>query len=179
LINPHDFETLWIRPTLEILARFDPRMDSEAAVVLLMGTAAQESDLGYWMDQIGGGPGLGPYSVERATNLSLWRHYLSRPSKKLLKQLILDMVPSDAILTALDGDFSYVYVNPVQLTINMAYSTAMARLKYWPKSEPLPDPGDIFEMGRYWDVHYNVNDEHGTPEEFADSFEQFLHNWKH
>jgi len=177
VINANDFATLWVRPTLKILARFDERMDSEAAVALLMGTAAQESDLGFWMDQLGGGPGLGPYSIEPATNHSRWRHYLSRPSKRLLKDIILELVPESAIIHAKDGPLAYVYVNPAQLATNMAYSTAMARVVYWPAKDALPDPGDILEMGRYWDIYYNGNPRVGTPEEFAESFTEFLSKW--
>lgn len=177
MIKPDDFESRVVRPALELLAEFDKALYSEAAVFLLMGTAAQESDLGFYMDQIGGGPGLGPFSVEPATNQSIWRHYLSRPEKALLREIVVGMVPQNSIIRTQDAGFSYFYVDPAQLATNFIYSAAMARLKYWPKTEPLPPLDDVFAMGEYWDLHFNGNPDFGTAEEFVESFEKFLKGW--
>lgn len=178
MIKPDDFESRVIRPTLKRLAAFDSRLYTEASVVLLMGTAAQESDFGYYMDQIGGGPGLGPFSVEAATNESLWRHYLSKPSKALLREIVLGMVPESSQISRSDAGFDYISVDPEQLATNLIYSTAMARIKYWPKKGAIPSENDILAMGEYWDKHYNVNAEYGTPKEFVESFEKFLSTWE-
>lgn len=179
MIRPEHFEVLFVRPALELLEQFDPRMNTEAAVTLVMGTAAQETLMGYYGKQLNRGPGLGPFSFEPDTNHSLWRHYLSRPEKRLLKELILSIVPEEAIITAVDAGYEYVYVDPAQLATNYLYSAVMTRLKYWPKSEPMPPASDIVAQGHYWNDHYNVNEKYGTVEEYVANFNKYLSKWKY
>lgn len=178
MIKPDDFESRVIRPTLKLLAEFDSRLYTEDSVVLMMGTAAQESDLGFYLEQIGGGPGQGAYSVEYATNDSIWRHYLSKPSKALLREIVLGMVPESAQISRSDAGFEYVSVDTDQLVTNLIYSTAIARLKYWQKVPPIPSENDLLAMGQYWKTHYNTKSGAGTPEKFVESFEQFLSDWR-
>lgn len=177
MINPNHFSTSVVVPTLRKLAAFDERMYSRNAVALLMGTVAQESDMGFFLHQIGGGPGNGVYSIEPNTNHSLFRHYLIREDKWPLKKIILDMVPSSAILDENDGAVHYTMVHPDQLLTNLEYATAMARLLYWTKPDPIPAEDDILALGNYWDKHYNGNPNVGTAEEFKLSFEKWLRKW--
>lgn len=171
MIRARDLLHHVIVPTLSELAKFDAKLHRPVAENLLLGTAAQESDLGFNLVQIGGGPGRGPYQMEPATNASLWEHYLARPSKKALADIVLSMVPASAVIHLDD----FKMVDPRQLVTNLEYATAMARLKYWPVADPLPkDAGDIHALGVYWDIHYNANARHGTPEEFVDSWNRYV-----
>ncbi len=49
---------------------------SEDAVYQLLGTAAQESKFGHYLDQLGGGPAEGFLQVERNTEKDNWVNYL-------------------------------------------------------------------------------------------------------
>jgi len=177
MINANDFETLVVRPALAKLAEAEPRMNSDDAVALLMGTAAQETDLGRWLKQVGG-PALGPFSVEPNTAKSIWRHYLARPSKKPIREVIISVVGLGSIDTDIDDGSEYVRADSSELATNLIYSAMMARLVYWPKAEPLPSWDDKIAMGVYWDVHYNANPRVGTPDEFVKSYDTFLRDWR-
>ena len=43
-----------------------------------------------------------------------------------------------------------------QLTGNQHFACAIARMKYWMATEPLPAAGDIEALGAYWKRHYNT-----------------------
>ena len=61
---------------------------SIAAENLILGTAVQESECGYYLHQLGDGPALGIYQMEPATHDDCWnnflkyRHDLSDPIKR-------------------------------------------------------------------------------------------------
>lgn len=174
MINPKHLEDDIIRPTLKLMADFDDRLYTESAVNLLLGTAAQESDGGYYLKQSPTGPGLGPYSMEggdHGTHRSLWQHYLSRPSKEHLREIILGLVPESSVHHHPDG---WVYVDDKELIGNLPYATAMARLKYWPAKKPLPDANDIPALGEYWNTVFNANEKYGTVADFVDSWKTFI-----
>ena len=163
MIKPEDLREQVIRPTLRTMAEFNPKLYSEAAVELLMGTAAQESDLGYNLVQVGG-PALGIYQIEPATHDSIWENYLKyRPD-------LASIVRGFASQHAFDSQES----RDNELIVNLTYSTAIARLVYWPKTQPLPSADDIEGQGEYWDLHYNGNPYKGTPEEYIDSYNEFV-----
>ena len=160
MISPKDLREQVIRPTLK-----DMGMWSEAAENLMMGTAAQETDLGFWLVQRNGGPGRSIYSVEKDTHESLWDHYLSRYPQ--LASKIRGYVSQHDFTKTPESMHS-------ELTTNLKYATAIARIQYWQRPEPLPDANDILALGEYWDKFYNINDEVGTPEEFVESYKIFV-----
>lgn len=134
---------------------------SKAAVHLLLGTAAKESDFGVYFRQIGGGPARGPFGMELATEKDIWVNYLwmGRPEKaRMVTQL--SQVSSYDNNGALEG--------------NVIYAICMARLHYRRVFEPFPNPYDIAGMGRYWDVHWNKNPEKGTVKQFIEKWDQFI-----
>lgn len=136
-----------LRPTLQ---RID--MGGEAAEVLLLGTAIQESDLLH-RRQLGGGPGRGLFQMEPATHDDLWRNYLAyRPELAALAR---------AQRSDPDGD-------PLdELEHNDRYAATMARLHYRRVPDPLPAADDIEAMARYWKRHYNTHQGAGRPEQFV------------
>ncbi len=164
MIHPLHFEKEIVRPTLFTLAAFDKRLYSEASVKLMMGTAAQESDLGFFLRQHPRGPGKGFWSVEDATHDDVWR-YLERATKAELKSLVFKLT-------------RFKQKPPGhELIRNPMYCAAIARIRYWYEVEPLPQ--DLVGLARYWDEHYNANPNHGTPEEFLDSYQKFVLRNKH
>lgn len=140
MLNPRQFHDLVIVPTLAYLD-----LDSPAARRLLLGTALAESNLTY-LKQLGLGPALGVYQVEPATHRDLDEHFYPRhPS-------LAARVRQLAAPTSRD-DF---YVAHEQLVTNLAYATAVARVVYYRRPEPLPAANDAAGLARYHEVHYNT-----------------------
>lgn len=143
-----------IIPALEAL---DPTVPYSAqAVELLLGTAATESHMGLWLRQLGGGPALGLYQMEPATEKDIWRNFLAyKPDLEL-------------IVRGWKKGLSQ------ELEWNHAYSTAMARIHYFRVKEPLPEVGDIPGFARYWKQYYNTPLGKGTEEKFIKDWKEFI-----
>ena len=110
-------------PALELLAPIIPV--TEAAVELLMMTAAHESVLGTYVQQIGG-PAQGIYQMEPTTERDIMANYL---------KYRID------IWQKIDTDQS--------LITNLTYATQMARVHYFRDKEALPDIEDFEGLARY------------------------------
>jgi hypothetical protein len=61
-----------------------------------------------------------------------------------------------------------------QLTTNLAYATAMARIIYLRCPEPLPMADDIAGMGRYWKRHFNGGRGAGSVPAFVLNYSEFV-----
>ncbi len=162
MINPLQFEALVVRPCLNMLAEHDARLASDASVTLMLGTAAQESDFGYYMRQHPRGPGRGPWQVEGTTHRDVWR-YLRRSSNKPLLDIVAGM--------SIGGSYSRI-PDEAELVYNLRYSCAIARIKFWMIPEALPE--DLEGLGEYWDVYYNANPDHGTAEQWLEKYRYFV-----
>lgn len=158
MIKAQHFEES-LRRSLDVLGTFNPKLGAQNAVELLMGTAAQETNLGYYLRQHPAGPGRGPYSIEQATHVDVVR-YLQRPQNAILLDLVNSMVRRGATL----GDEG-------ELVDNFAYAHAICRIRYWYETAPIAVAGDIRGHGEYWKQHFNTPAGAGTVEEF-------MANWK-
>jgi len=145
-----DLREAIVRPTLKKIGLW-----SEAAENLLLGTAAQESQMGRYLRQIGGGPGLGIFQVESSTHDDIWDNYL------IYRGPLLSAVTKLTVLQM---------PRTQQLVWNLYYATAIARIHYLRVPEPLPAPDDVSELGCYWKNHYNTKLGKGTVEEFVKSY---------
>ncbi len=149
--NAAHFSAL-VRETLQAIGLY-----SDAALELLLGTCAVESDFGTHLYQYGGGPdgsgglGEGVFSVEPATEADIWRHHLSyRPARKnLVKEITGVRKPS-----------------PWSLRYQLDYQIIICRLKYRMIPHPLPPSGDLDAQAGYWDRFYNANPEKGTVSDY-------------
>lgn len=148
-INPNQLKMYVVRPTLQKLDLW-----SEAAENLLMGTAAQESQMGLYLHQVGG-IALGIYQMEPETHDDLWKNYL--PSQPNLIAKILKFSKS----------------NPEELIWNLAYATAMTRVHYLRIREALPAASDIKGLGLYWKKYYNTQFGKGTVQEFVNNYGRY------
>lgn len=136
-----------VRPVLQSLG-----MDSGAAFLLLLGTAAQESNFAF-IRQVGGGPALGLWQMEPATHDDIALNYLSfRPELR------------DRILAA-TGACS---IDSAHLISNLAYACAFARLHYYRVPSAIPETLD--GQADYWKSHYNTYLGAGTVEEYCRNF---------
>lgn len=149
-INPNQLKMYVVRPTLQKLDLW-----SEAAENLLMGTAAQESQLGLYLHQVDG-VALGIYQMEPETHDDLWKNFL--PSRPKLIAAILKFSKS----------------NPEELVWNLAYATAMTRIHYLRISEALPAANDIKGLGLYWKKYYNTEFGKGTVQEFVNNYGRYV-----
>jgi len=144
-----DLREIVIRPTLKKL-----NLWSESAENLLMGTAAQESQMGRYLMQING-IAIGVFQCEPATHDDIWSRYLVH--KGNLTAAILRLVAMKQ--PKLD-----------QLAWNLSYAAAICRVHYLRVPSALPDPNDIEALGHYWKNHYNTHLGRGTVEEFIKSY---------
>ncbi|MBF0190796.1 MAG: hypothetical protein HQL99_06545 [Magnetococcales bacterium] len=138
-----------IRPALTLLG-----MDSPAAESLLLGTAAQESGLGRYLRQVGGGPALGVFQMEPLTYRDLWTNFIAYHPE---------------IVATLAGRWPS-RPEPEAMTTDLLLAAVMCRLHYRRVRAPLPDAGDLPGLARYWKNYYNTPQGAGTEAEF-------IHNW--
>lgn len=139
----------------------DAQLHSDAAVELLMGTCAQESHLGTYFAQLGGGPALGVFQMEPATHDDIWGNFLKYK----------DSSPYTKILNDLTRPYSH---NAEILYWNIRYAALMCRIHYLRMPGALPDADDIRGLGEYWKQHYNTPKGAGTVEEFVDNYQRFV-----
>jgi hypothetical protein len=150
-----------IEPALRYLCAWNPSINSEAAINLLVGIAAQESGGGRFLRQKGGGPALGIYQIEPATHDDLWQNYLKYHNK--LREIALNASTRQSSCSCRVHELIY----------NNFYATVIARLLLWRIAEPLPPAHDVWEMGAYWKKHWNTNIGKGTVEDFVDNYERY------
>ena len=151
-IDP-DTLRLHIRSTLQLVDLWSP-----AAEELLLGTAAQESHLGYYRRQIRG-PARGIYQMEPATERDLWDNYLrARP----------DRIEAIYTTCGVDGP------DPIQLERNLMYQTIMARMHYRRIRAALPSSGNLAAMARYWKRYYNTDQGRGRQAEYVENYRRFV-----
>ncbi|WP_227657621.1 hypothetical protein [Candidatus Magnetaquicoccus inordinatus] len=146
-LNPQQFRSLIIRPTLR---RLD--MWSEAAEELLLGTAIQESALHY-LQQMGGGPAMGFWQMERATHDDLWLNFLNGRTKLGLNVL-----------------GPYTKPEATRMVWDLSYACAMCRIHYLRCPDALPPAGDIAGQAAYWKRWYNTPLGKGTVEQYLESW---------
>jgi hypothetical protein len=154
-ISASELQQHVIRPTLQAISLW-----SDAAEYLLLGTAAQESQLGYYLTQIHG-PALGIYQIEPATHADVWQNYLEyQPYLAEKVQTLLSPFNTQ------DKDQA--------LITNLAYSTAIARIIYYRVPQPLPAAYDLPGLAAYWKQYYNTPAGQGTVEEFMANYKEML-----
>jgi len=124
----------------------DIQAHSDAAVELLMMTAAVESNLGSYLKQIKG-PALGIFQMEPATERDIWKNYIAYNSGMSGYALKFKS------MSASSG---------VDLEWNLAYQIIMARYHYRRVPKALPDVKDVEGMAKYWKDYYNTHLGKGT-----------------
>lgn len=154
-MKSNDLKKYVIEPILR-----DAHVHSEAAVNLLLGTAAQESHMGKYFKQIKG-PAVGVFQMEPATHHDIWVNFLEYKGGKryteILKQLCKPYPP--------EADNMFWHLR---------YAALMCRMHYYRRPEPLPDADDIEGLAHYWKDHYNTHQGKGTVEEFVENYHRFV-----
>jgi len=134
-------------------------MHSDSAENILVGTFLAESLINgqTYLRQLGGGPALGPYQMEPATHDDIFYRYFSkRPAIAGRVKQLLANAPGPIF----------------QLASNLAYATAMCRVRYWMAPRRLPEADDIEGLAAYWKQHYNTPLGAGTAPKFVLLYKQ-------
>lgn len=136
MMDESDFLKLIIVPTLVSIG-----LDSSPSRILLLGTAIIESEL-IFLEQNGGGPGLGVYQIEPNTHKDIQR-YLNRTVNTRLKE------------TAWATCFYSCFPSDDALIHNLRYATVIARIKYYMQQEALPKSDDAIGLAKYHKRFFN------------------------
>jgi hypothetical protein len=150
-INAKQLRELVIRPTLQKIDLW-----SDSAENLLMGTCAQESAMGFSLKQTIG-PALGIYQMEPMTYWDIIKRYFATHLELARKVLSL----------AASNDIN-------ELVTNLAYATAIARVRYMFATEPLPYAGDLEGLARYYKIYYNTAGGAANEQQFIDNYKRFV-----
>ena len=152
-ISSYDLRHAVIKPTLAKIGLWPLSAEN-----LLMGTAAHESRLGYYLKQVNG-PALGIYQIEPATHRDVWANFLKY--KDELKTKVNSLATKEPSL-----DENLIY--------NLAYATAIARIIYFRVSQKMPEANDLQGLAEYWKEHYNTHLGKGTVAEFIKNYHDFV-----
>lgn len=147
-----------IQPVLEHLSAWNPALSGVRAENLLLGTAAHESRLGYYLRQEPRGPARGIYQMERLTEGDLYGWVQARPAlATLVNEWTLYDGPEDE-----------------ELVGNLYLATAYARLYYWRAPEALPPSTDIPGIAALWKLRWNTPRGAGTVQEFIGNYARYV-----
>lgn len=136
----------------------DMELQSPAAIQLLLGTAAVESNLGTYLQQIKG-PALGVFQMEPTTLIDIWANYLA------YRPLLVDKIKS---ITNRHKASEYA------LEVDIGYQIAMARVHYLRAPEALPKENGIEGLAYYWKRYYNTSQGRGSIEHFINSYFKYV-----
>ncbi len=153
---PH-LRDLIIIPTLK-----ETHTYNKSAIPLILLTAAQETGMGYYLQQLNGGPAQGLYQTEPPSfYYTIEKHLPSRPplAERVCKSL---KVP----------DLNHFV--PEDMIYNLKLATIMCRLHYLRINKPLPNSTDIAALAAYWKKYYNSPSGKGTVTEAIDNYERYV-----
>lgn len=160
MLNVTQFRADVVAPVLSVLGQWNAIMNTPSAENLLVGTALQESSLTY-LRQLGGGPALGVMQVEPNTHDDVWSNFLDFRN---------DLA---GVVKGLSAGATSGTNAANQLTWNLGYSVAIARVIYWRIPDALPAADDIQGLGQFWKDHYNTAGGAGTAEEWVANYQRY------
>ncbi len=152
MFNPTQFRELIIRPVLGKLALW-----SQEAEDLLIMTAAHESNLGEYLKQLGPGPALGVFQMEKGTFNDLWDRFLNQKPKlvdRIMKTCNLREKPAAE-----------------EMIDDLNLATCMARVYFLRVRQPIPT--DLDQMAAYAKKYWNTELGKATPEDYLAAYLRF------
>lgn len=146
-----------IRPVLERMDLAIAGLKSSGAEELLIGTAAQESQLGRSLRQHPTGPARGIYQMEPATlnDLLTWLR-----GREALLKAVLDWSSPEMTIGA-------------QVAGNLYLATAIARANYYRKPFAMPGHDDVDGLAAAWKQWWNTPLGAGTVEQFVSNYRRY------
>lgn len=153
-----ELRNLVIRPTLKHLG--ERKSNIPAAEALLLGTAAQESGLGFHLKEAHA-RGLGIYRITPRTHINVWDKFLVNQPEKA------------SMIRGLASQHEFL-INPhSELATNLSYATAIAWMIYQRANKPIPNGESVRELGEYWARHYH-HKSLKTADEFVENYKTFV-----
>lgn len=150
MINCEQLRKYIVRPTLEGLGLW-----SQSAENLILGTAAQETNMGYYIMSIKPYVDYGIYQLNHSTHDWVLKALLRRPQSAAYVKTIA--------LCKFD-----------EMVYNLAYQTALVRHYYYSFKEPLPRHDDIEAMAKYYKLYYNTSAGAATWQQFAENYKRYV-----
>lgn len=165
VMNANQLKQYVIEPTLHRMGMY-----SEAAVNLLLGTAAQESAMGEYIHQVGG-PALGIYQIEMPTANDWLKRYIP------LHKAIGDRFTAGIMMLG-DRKLRFKLIKNIaihdKLIGDLVFQTALCRIGYYMRPEPLPRADDVEGLARYWKKYHNTAMGRGTELEFKANYMHYV-----
>jgi len=158
-ISPNQLRGL-VKETLQ-----EVELYSKSAEELLMLTAAVESNLGEYIEQVKG-PALGIFQMEPATHNDIMDRWLEYAPKKV----------RDNVAKFLDkymGNISSDEDEDV-MQYNLKYAILLARLRYYLVPHALPPHDDIEALAAYWKQYYNTKYGKGTVAKAVEKYNRYV-----
>lgn len=153
-ICPKELIDFVIRPTLEHLGAW-----SLNAEQLLLGTAAQESGLGYHLGNQGAGCGI--YCISADTHQQVWDQYLA-------------FHPDFAsAVRGLASQKEFLSHPHAELSTNLAYATAVAWAIYCWRGAELGTSFNLLDLGRIWHSCFS-SPEQSAADDFASNYRHYV-----
>ena len=145
-------------------------LHSSEAVNLILGTIAQESRLGHYIKQLGGGPALGICQMETNTHNDIWYNYLKY--KKCIARKLENITCSDIKIDTTKELPIIKYPLADEMRWNLKYAIAMCRIHYLRVKEPIPF--GIQDQAKYWKKYYNSYLGAGTEKEYIENYNKYV-----
>lgn len=139
-ISAEDLREFVIRPTLLLLNDWSHNTEN-----LLVGTAAQESNLGCTLQSCNHS-GTGLYRISAHTHLEVWDKYLVTDPE------------SASRVRGLASQQQFLKSPHAELISNLSYATAIAWMVYKRHQLLIPDNLNTYELGKYWLDYYCKRD---------------------
>ena len=146
-----ELRTLVVRPTLKQLRAWSPGMEA-----LLLGTAAQESELGFHL-KLGRRHGMGIFQIAPCTHRQIWDQYL------------INFPALASKVRGLASQRDFLQHPHSELATNLRYATAIAWLIYRAAGVETVESEDLPRMAKLWKKHFH----HGPSaslRDFVDSY---------
>lgn len=134
-INLTDLKYQVVEPALSVIG-----LNTLAALNLVVGTAVAESSASFLV-QSGGGPALGLWQMEPATEQDIWDNFFFY-NPTMANQVQSMMAPG---------------ATTPQLVWNLLYGASMCRVKFWRSPTLLPAYNDASGMANFWKSAYNTS----------------------
>ena len=153
-----------LKETVIVPTLTDIGLCSDAAVNLLLGTAAQETQLGKYLVQTNMPlytGGIGIYQMQPATYDFVW-------FKKIESNIMMKSRVGFGLGMSTKPNVS-------NLAGNLYLATVMARLFYDNVQEALPAADDLPGLAAYYKKYWNTEAGSATTQEFIDNYNQYIH----
>ncbi|MFV8783261.1 hypothetical protein ACNKU7_12640 [Microbulbifer sp. SA54] len=146
-----ELRLLVVRPTLKQLRAWSPGMEA-----LLLGTAAQESELGFHL-KLGRRHGMGIFQIQPNTHRQIWDEYL------------INFPALASKVRGLASQRDFLQHPHAELATNLRYATAIAWLIYRSAGVENIEREDLPRMAKLWKKYFH----HGPSaslRDFVDSY---------